>query len=129
MKRLSSFLVCGGAMLRIASTFFVSGRIPVLVIQKPRYSISDYPKNDFKALIFNPTCRLIRLFSSLKSEINRTVPSFFGMMNVGAAHSLRFIFFSTLIEHNLLSSTCSVYSCTLGIGKGLAWYGVTLSLS
>ena len=31
--------------------------------------------------------RLIRLFSSLKSEIKRTVPFFFGIINVGAAHS------------------------------------------
>jgi hypothetical protein len=29
----------------------------------------------------------ILLFSSLKSEIKRTVPFFFGMIKVGAAHS------------------------------------------
>jgi hypothetical protein len=41
---------------------------------------------------------LIRLFSSRKSDINLTVPFFFGMMNVGAAHSERFTLRSTPIQ-------------------------------
>ena len=32
--------------------------------------------------------RLITLFNSLRSLIQRTLPSFFGIMNVGEAHSL-----------------------------------------
>jgi hypothetical protein len=31
--------------------------------------------------------RIIRLFSSRKSDMNLTVPFFLGMMNVGASHS------------------------------------------
>jgi hypothetical protein len=31
--------------------------------------------------------RLMHLFSSLKSEMNRTEPSFLGIMKVGAPHS------------------------------------------
>ena len=39
--------------------------------------------------------RLIHLFSLLKSVTNRILPSFFGMMNVGAAHSQRLTFVRT----------------------------------
>ena len=64
--------------------------------------------------------RLIRLFSSLKSEIKRTVPFFFGIINVGAAHSELFIRFKTPILTSRSTSFFKVSSCIRGIGKGLA---------
>lgn len=66
--------------------------------------------------------RLIRLFSSRKSEINRTVPSFLGMINVGAAHSEWLIFLSTpnLHRRSIYISNFNVISYDLGIEYGLA---------
>ena len=64
--------------------------------------------------------RLIRLFSSRKSEINRTVPSFLGMINVGAAHSEWLIFLSTPNLHRRYISNFTVISYDLGIEYGLA---------
>ena len=61
--------------------------------------------------------RKIRLFSSLKSEIKRTVLSFFGIRNVGAPHWERLTFFITLIYSSRLSSYLNVSSCVLGTGK------------
>ena len=65
--------------------------------------------------------RLMRLFNSRKSLINLTVPSFFGMMNVGAAHSLRFVFLRTPSSQSLSTSMRSVCSYALGMGYGRAW--------
>jgi hypothetical protein len=52
--------------------------------------------------------RFIRLFSTRKSDINPTVPFFFGMLNVDAAHSERFTFRSTPIRHSLFTSVRTV---------------------
>ena len=62
----------------------------------------------------------MRLFNSLKSEMNRMVPSFLGMINVGQAHSLRFTRFRTPTFTSLASSTLSVASWIFGMGNGLA---------
>jgi hypothetical protein len=40
--------------------------------------------------------------------MNLTVPFFFGMLNVGAAHSERFTFRSTVIRHSLSTSVRTV---------------------
>ena len=64
--------------------------------------------------------RLILLFNSLKSEMNLTVPSFLGIIKVGAAHSERLIFFNTPSFISLSTSNRSAFSCILGIGKALA---------
>ena len=63
---------------------------------------------------------LLRLFSSLKSEIKRAVPFFLGIMNVGAAHSELSIRFNITISYKRYTSYFSVPSCTRGIGKGFA---------
>jgi hypothetical protein len=52
--------------------------------------------------------RFIRLFSSRKSDMNLTVPFFFGMLNVDAAHSERFTLRSTSIRHSLSTSVRTV---------------------
>ena len=52
----------------------------------------------------------ILLFNSLKSEMNRTVMSVFGMMKVGAAHSDRLTFLRTPILTNLSTSSLKVRS-------------------
>src|SRR5688572_29429564 len=54
MNFLSSFLLVGGASFNIASTFFVTGLIPFLVIQYPRYSSSAWQKEHLDAFIFRP---------------------------------------------------------------------------
>ena len=64
--------------------------------------------------------RLIRLFSSRKSDMNLTVPFFFGMINVGAAHSEQFTFRSTPIRQSLTTSVRRVYLCIFGIGYARA---------
>ena len=53
----------------------------------------------------------IRLFRSRKSEINRTVPFFFGMMNVSAAHSEWLTFRKTPMLHKRSTSVRKVCSC------------------
>ena len=63
---------------------------------------------------------LILLFSSLKSDMKRTVPFFLGIIKVGAAHSERLTHLRTPIFTSLSTSFLKVPSCTLGIGKGLA---------
>jgi len=52
----------------------------------------------------------VLLFSSQKSEMNLTDPSFLGMIKVGAAHSERFTFFRTPILMRL--STLAFNVCT-----------------
>ena len=65
--------------------------------------------------------RLIRLFSSLKSEINLTVPLILGIIWVGAAYWELLIFLNTPILINLSTSFLRVGSWIFGIGKGFAW--------
>ena len=60
--------------------------------------------------------------------MKRTVPSFFGIIHVGAAHSDWFIFLSTPIWTSLSPSILRVFSCILGNGNGLAWYGCAPAL-
>ena len=62
---------------------------------------------------------LILLLSSLKLEMERTVPFFLDIINVGAVHSELFLPMFTY----LLTSVLRVSSCTFGIGNGFAWYG------
>ena len=71
----------------------------------------------------------IRLFTSLKSLTTLTVLSFFGMMNVGEAHSESACHFSTPKSHSLCISFLVVSTCFLGIGKSRPWYGCAPSLS
>ena len=52
----------------------------------------------------------IVLFSSLKSDINHTVPFFLGIIKVGAAHWKLLTFFNTPIFINLLTSFLRVSS-------------------
>ena len=59
----------------------------------------------------------ILLIASLKSEIKQTVPFFFGIINVGVAHSDK-----TPMNTNILTSILRVYLCTFGIGNGFTWY-------
>ena len=65
---------------------------------------------------------LILLLTSLKSEMNPTVSFFFGVINVGAAHSELFLRFKTP-TNVYLTSVLRVSSYTYGIGNGSAWYG------
>ena len=67
----------------------------------------------------------ILLFSSRKSEMNWIIPFFFGMMNVGAAHSERFTFRKTPMLHKRSTSVRKVCSWIFGIGYAWAWYGFT----
>ena len=54
--------------------------------------------------------RLMLLFSSLKSDIKRTVPFFFGKMKVGAAHCELFMRFNMPIFTNRSSYLFKVSS-------------------
>ena len=67
---------------------------------------------------------LILLFSSLKSEMKRTVLYFLGMIKVGASHLDLFLRFDTTIFINVVTSVLRVSLCILGIGKDLTLYGV-----
>ncbi len=67
--------------------------------------------------------------SSLKSDIVRTVISFFGMINVGEAHCDDACFFITPREHSLLISFIRVALCTCAMGYSLPWYGVDPSFN
>ena len=64
----------------------------------------------------------MRLFTSLKSEINRTV--LFGIMNVGDAHSESGCLFNTPISSNLATSFLRISKWIRGIGNSLSWNGV-----
>jgi hypothetical protein len=64
--------------------------------------------------------RFIRLFSSRKSDMNLTVPFFFGMMVVGATHSERFTLRSTPIRQGLSTSVRRDCSCIFGTGYARA---------
>ena len=74
-------------------------------------------------------CRLILLFSLRKSERNRTVPSFFGTMNVGAPHWDLLTHLRTLSSHKRFNSDLRVNSWIFGTGNGRAWCGSTLSFN
>ncbi len=71
----------------------------------------------------------IRLFSSLKSDIVRTVWSFFGMMNEGKAHLDDGCHFNTPIKIRQSISFMRVALCIFGIGYGLPWYGLAPSFN
>ena len=71
----------------------------------------------------------MRLFSSLKSDINWTERSFLGIKNVGAAHLDLFIFLSTPTWHNRSTSCLNVCSYACGIPYGRAWCGFAPSRS
>ena len=62
----------------------------------------------------------ICFFSSLKSEMKRTVPYFLGMIKVGAGHSELFIFLSTPTLQSRMTSSRKGFSYARGTGKGLA---------
>ena len=72
---------------------------------------------------------LIILLNSQKSEMTRTVAFFLGIIKVGAARLELFLPFNTPMFINLLTSVFRVSLCILGIGKGLAWYGLAPSKS
>ena len=74
-------------------------------------------------------CRLIRLFNSLKSEMKRTVPSFFGMIKVGAPHWDLLTRLRTFSSQRRSSSDLSVSSWIFGTGNGRAWWGSMFSFS
>ena len=61
--------------------------------------------------------------------MNRTVPSFFGMINVGAPYCDRLTLLSTPREHRRSSSDLKVNSCIRGTGNGLVWNGSAFSFS
>jgi hypothetical protein len=69
----------------------------------------------------------IRMFSSLKSDIVRTVWSFFGMMKEGKAHLEDGCHFNTPIEIRRSISFMRVALCIFGIGYSLPWYSLTPS--
>ncbi len=71
----------------------------------------------------------IRLFSSLNSDIVRTVWSFFGMMKEGKAHLDDGCHFNTPINIRQSISFIRVALCIFGIGYGLPWYGLTPSFN
>jgi len=52
--------------------------------------------------------------------MNRTVPFFFGIMNVGATHSERLTFRKTPMLHKRSTSVHTVCSCIFGIGYARA---------
>ncbi len=64
-------------------------------------------------------CLTIHLLSSLKSDIVRTVISFFGMINVGEAHCDDACLVITPIEQSLLISFIRVALCICAMGYGL----------
>ncbi len=74
---------------------------------------------------FLPIC----LLSSLKSDIERTVWSFFGMMKEGKAHLDDDRHFNTPINIRRLISFIRVALCIFGIGYGLPWYGLAPSFN
>ena len=70
------------------------------------------------------------LLSLLKSLIHLTCPSFFGIKNVGKAHSLVKILLSTFFSIRWLSSFWNTSWCTNGMGYGVQKTGgVDASLS
>ncbi len=73
--------------------------------------------------------RTIRLLSSLKSDIVRTVWSFLGMLKEGEAHYDAGCHFSNPIAIRQYISFMRVALCTFGIGYGLPWYGLVPSFS
>ncbi len=71
----------------------------------------------------------ILLFNSLKSLTTLTVLSFFGIMNVGEAHSESACHCNTPKSHNLWISFLVISMCFLGIGNGRPWYGCAPSFN
>ncbi len=71
----------------------------------------------------------IRLLSSLKSDIVRTVWSFFGMMKEGEAHLDDGCHFNTHINIRRSISFIRVALCIFGIRYGLPWYGLAPSFN
>jgi hypothetical protein len=71
----------------------------------------------------------ICLLSSLKSDIVRTVQSFFGMMKEGEAHLDDGCHINTLIDTRQLISFIRVALCIFGIEYGLPWYGLASSFN
>ena len=75
-------------------------------------------------MIGNGYClRLMTLLSCRRSLIQRTLPSFFGMMNVGDAHSLSCCRTRTPMVTKWSSSFLNVLRCIQGIAYGLAYTG------
>jgi hypothetical protein len=62
----------------------------------------------------------MRLLSSLKSDIIRTVLSFLGIINVGNAHSDDSCHSNTPMLHSRLISFIKTALCLCGIGLGPA---------
>ncbi len=71
----------------------------------------------------------IRLLSSLKSDIVRTVWSFFGMMKEGKAHLDDGCHFNTPINIRQSIFFIRIALCIFGIGYGLPWYGLAPSFN
>ncbi len=71
----------------------------------------------------------MRLLSSLKSDIVRTVWSFFGIMKEGEALWDNSCHFNTPINNRQLIYFIRVALCIFGIGWGLPWHGLALSFS
>ncbi len=71
----------------------------------------------------------MHLLSSLKSDIVRTVLSFWGMINVGNAHRDDGCHSNTPMLHSCLISFINMALCLCGIGQGLPWYGFIPSFS
>jgi hypothetical protein len=63
-------------------------------------------------------------FHFMKLDMTWTIPSFFGIINVGYPRSDQFIFLRTPILYRRSSSIFRVASCTLDIGHRRAWYGL-----
>ena len=61
--------------------------------------------------------------------MKQTVPFFLGIIKVRATHSELFSHFNTPMFINILTSIFRLSSFILGIGKGLAWYGLDPSKS
>ena len=72
---------------------------------------------------------LISLLSSRKSDTHRTLPSFFGMMNVGAAHSEAPIFESTPSSTKWSNSFWKTSKWAWATGNGRLWTGCAFSTS
>ena len=71
----------------------------------------------------------IHLLSSLKSDIVRTVWSFFGMMKEGKTHLDDDCHFNTPINIRQSISFIRVALCIFEIGYGLPWYGLAPSFN
>ncbi len=71
----------------------------------------------------------ICLFSSLKSDIVRTVWSFFGMMKEGKAYLDNGCHFNTHTDIRQSIFFIRVALCIFGIGYGLPWYGLAPSFN